>query len=400
MDQELSRKLMECNTQIQELIRTIGNKCKEMPIDGANIVSRSKDVIQLAKLYEIVNESALMLKTINENESSNIKKHLAVLDDNVNRARNIMENPLFNDSNTKTESKTYELTQAKNQGFSKKEIKTESKKEVKTYENQGFSKKETKRVDNIKNDSKDSTLKLTSVSSAIVEDTVQPKVETKKIENVWVNKVKGTGIIPQSLTNNESHVVEITEIAAMPTRRSVADEVDILAYPIKNPVDCHKHKGWWCWCATRERFYLSLNGMIMEAITSDIRPASDTPYKYYEHRDCETNGNELDFKTTDYYVPRMFNPKSRDKRRFTSRMTFVPASKEPRPNQIYTFRLGSRETLKMDRQCITPSDYRLASDFTGNMLLCWTATTQYLTEKNNSEKSNPSNLTNNDNSNN
>jgi len=388
MDQELSRKLMECNTQIQELIRTIGNKCKEMPIDGANIVSRSKDVIQLAKLYEIVNESALMLKTINENESSNIKKHLAVLDDNVNRARNIMENPLFNDTNI-TEVKTYELTQPK--------------KESKTYEltqakNQGFSKKDTKRVDNIKNDSKSG-----SVNSAIVEDTVQPKAETKKIENVWVNKVKGSGIISQSLINNDTHVVESNEIANMPTRRSVADEVDILAYPIKNPVDCHKHKGWWCWCATRERFYLSLNGMIMEAITCDIRPASDTPYKYYEHRDCETNGNELDFKTTDYYVPRMFNPKSRDKRRFTSRMTFVPASKEPRPNQIYTFRLGSRETLKMDRQCITPSDYRLASDFTGNMLLCWTATTQYLTEKNNSEKSNPTNPTNptnNDNSNN
>lgn len=158
-------------------------------------------------------------------------------------------------------------------------------------------------------------------------------------------------------------------------KREVADGVFIDSYTITKPEQCHNFKGYWCYCPEHNRFYLSINGAILEAITTNILSAEIAPYKCIEHRNITLYGNAdgIDYTRSKFYIPRQFDPTSKDVRQFTARMKFVPASKELRENELYTYRIGSRDTLYQDIQHIKPEDTRLFSDLVGNYLLTYSA---------------------------
>lgn len=158
-------------------------------------------------------------------------------------------------------------------------------------------------------------------------------------------------------------------------KREVADGVFIDSYTVAKPEQCHNYKGYWCYCPEYDRFYLSINGAVLEAITTNILSAEIAPYKCIEHRNISLYGNAdgIDYTRSKFYIPRQFDPESKDVRQFTARMKFVPASKELRENELYTYRIGSRDTLYQDIQHIKPEDTRLFSDLVGNYLLTYSA---------------------------
>lgn len=193
-------------------------------------------------------------------------------------------------------------------------------------------------------------------------------------QSTWLNVVKPS-------TKSSKTKIKYTPVSAQPpqqVRREVSDGVYIMAYTISSPAGCHDFRGYWCYIPEYDRYYLSLNNIILEAITANIIPAEIPPSKCLEHRNITVYGHAkgVDWTKSKFYVPRQYDPESKDVRQFTARMKFVPASKELRENEIYTYRIGSRDTLRDDIQQIKPEDKRLYNDLVGNYLLCYTAANQ------------------------
>ena len=112
-----------------------------------------------------------------------------------------------------------------------------------------------------------------------------------------------------------------------------------------------------------------MNGEIISGNTASIKPVGETPIKFSEHR----NSEKMDYRRTDFYIPPERNPQSKDKRMFTNKMRFVPASVEPQKHEVYIWRLGSKDTLKEDLSCLKSEDFRLFGDLTSNFVLCMLA---------------------------
>ena len=127
----------------------------------------------------------------------------------------------------------------------------------------------------------------------------------------------------------------------------IAPGVYIKAFRIEKIEDCHKYKGWWCWHQQSEKFHISINDEIISGITTIINPSELPPIKFLEHKDCEEGKIcDIDYKTTNFYIPKEFNSDSHDIRQLTNRMRFIPASKELQNSDRYVYRLGSKDTLK------------------------------------------------------
>ena len=156
-------------------------------------------------------------------------------------------------------------------------------------------------------------------------------------------------------------------------KREIADGVFIDTYTIKTPDECHNFKGWWCYHVKNNRFYLSINNLYIEAITTNITPPEVTPYKCIEHRNVKYGNGHIDWQTSKFYIPRTFDESSNDIRQFTARMKFVPASRDLKENEPYTYRIGSRDTLPNDIKHLEKSDFNLFNDLVGNYLLSFTA---------------------------
>lgn len=368
--QDLYRQFSECNTQLQKIIKNIGNQFSSDPVSTSNMVARSENMIALTKLCDSIKDTTSMLLNIHTTERSNITNVLETLSKQVNDAKSIIGGEQSKETKNKKSPDPKKVSiLKKSQDF---DTEQNTKKDSKDSKDTKQKIKETKkvRIDNIE-----------SSEASENPTTGDAKTSEVKVESKWLQAVQKS-TIPQNNQTSQNEVTKSVDTNTQhPSRRNVAPDVEILSYTIKEPKECHKYKGWWCWCPLKERFYLSINGFVFEGVTTEIYPVNKTPCKFYEHRDCESNGQSLDYQSTDYYVPRMYNSKSRDRRRFTARMTFVPASKEPAHNQTYLYRIGSRDTLNLDRQCISSSDFRLFGDLTGNFLLCWTATAQHIANR-------------------
>lgn len=186
--------------------------------------------------------------------------------------------------------------------------------------------------------------------------------KTAKEQNGWIEVVK----------NNKKRTPVASVVEVKLVNHEIVQGVFIKAYTIGMPEQCHKLKGWWCYCQDLDRFCTSLNGEIITGTVTNIRHASKTPKKFSEDRRSEA----MDWTKSNYYVPRDRNPESRDVREFTNKMKFVPASQEPKKFETYCYRLGSKDTLHEDITSLKEEDYRLFEDLSANFLLCWTAASQ------------------------
>jgi hypothetical protein len=160
-----------------------------------------------------------------------------------------------------------------------------------------------------------------------------------------------------------------------PKLYQIAHETCISAYEIDNVKKCHNFPGWWCYCVQTGRFHLSINGEILWATTCIINPIEKPPLKFIEHR---STNKSIKPENTNFYIPPETSPWSNDVRQLTNRMKFIPASQQLKPNDKYTYRVGSKDTLTDDLRYMEDSDYRLLQDISGNFILCWTAAIKVL----------------------
>jgi hypothetical protein len=155
-----------------------------------------------------------------------------------------------------------------------------------------------------------------------------------------------------------------SKIKIMQTK--MAEGVFMPAIHIDSSEQCHNFLGRWCWCAAIDRFCLSVNGFVLEAVMTTIRRRDEPVYKFIEHHTCN-----VDYDTVGYYVPRERNTDSFDRREFTNRMEFFPASRMQESN-AYIYRLGSDDTFAADLKRADDKDRRMANDMAGLFLLVWT----------------------------
>lgn len=210
----------------------------------------------------------------------------------------------------------------------------------------------------------------------ILEDElIKEEQKIYQIKKSLVNKPKSWAEISEeepvyNNNNNNNYNIYKKKI----NKREVAPGVYIYAYDISKEEDCHNFKGWWCWCQHIERFCISVNDHIIIASNIIINPADKIPIKFHEHKLCGTHEiMNIDPKSTDFYIPRQFNPNSRDTRQLTNRIKFVPASEELAANDKYVYRIGSRTTLAKDILTITDQDSRLFEDMVGSFMLALVA---------------------------
>jgi len=165
-------------------------------------------------------------------------------------------------------------------------------------------------------------------------------------------------------------------------RHEIAAQVHIEAHNIKDPAECHNYLGWWCYCSNDRRFYVSINGFAMSAVTTEILDGSIKPYKFHEllPRNNHLAKNEHD---CEFYVSRELYPKSNDRRMLTNRAIYVPSCKVPEKHEKWVYRIGSRAYLADDLYHMTDFDYRTLKDQTGNFMLCMTAAHQENARRNN-----------------
>lgn len=222
----------------------------------------------------------------------------------------------------------------------------------------------------------DNTSKVILTEAQKVQNKIQNKIQK-------LNKTETTQVSPKPTYVPKSYKDIITDVKTpvplpqqshLPVKREVAKNVFIEAYTISMPDDCKKHLGFWCYHIKNNRFYISINNNILEAITTNILPSEVTPYKCLEHNNSKSK--TINWRTSQFYIPKCCNNESEDIRNITNRMVFYPASKELPNNIPYAIRLGSKDTLYDDALHINDMDYRLFTDYTGNYLLCFTAANQ------------------------
>lgn len=207
--------------------------------------------------------------------------------------------------------------------------------------------------------------------------------ELKKTEEKLI-KIKRTLTDKEPKAETWADVVRDNKfnLSKKPVDMEIAPSVFIKVFRIEHIEDCHKYRGWWCWHPSSERFHISINDEIINGITTIINPAEVPPIKFLEHKECEEGKPcDIDYKTTNFYIPREFNPDSRDIRQFTNRMRFIPASKELQNSDKYAYRLGSKDTLKKDLIFLKTQDYRLFKDLTVNFLLILTVAAREMRRK-------------------
>jgi hypothetical protein len=198
-----------------------------------------------------------------------------------------------------------------------------------------------------------------------------PPPESSKRESGWV-QVVSRGVTTTPAPAPAAPVRE-TKPANIP-EHEIAPGVTLSAYTITRPEQCHKYPGWWCYCPDTKRFHLSVNNEVLTAVCTVIHSSDKIPIKFHEHHACsEGTARKIDWRSCKFYIPREFNPTSDDVRQFTNRMKFVPASIELGENDKYPIRLGSSDTLREDLTHLKDPDYRLFQDWTGNLMLCFTA---------------------------
>lgn len=156
----------------------------------------------------------------------------------------------------------------------------------------------------------------------------------------------------------------------------IAKGVSIDAYKIKSITECTESSklGFWCYFPETEKFYTCLNGHIITSACTDILAESITPKKFNTLDLTRVYGEfdpDRDYKNNNYYVK---NSK-KDRRVFTNRMKFFPASKvAERPDvPSYSYKVGSRTTLKADLESANDEDLDLVNDIAGHFMMVLTA---------------------------
>lgn len=183
------------------------------------------------------------------------------------------------------------------------------------------------------------------------------------------------GIVPVNMPPSPAPskaIITPVPIKATPT-------IDIMAYRVDKLDECHRFRGFWCYCPRLDTFCLSVNGQVLPAYLTDVLPAKDQPRKFDVHRGCHS-GENIDPASTDFLIHSRYSPNSKDHRILTNRMQVIPASHNDNKAR-YSIRAGGRSSLHLDLPLLKMDDADLLADIAGHFLLVWQAVMSYMNKR-------------------
>lgn len=153
------------------------------------------------------------------------------------------------------------------------------------------------------------------------------------------------------------------------TKCEISPGVYIRAYVIDVPTDCHLYRGFWCYSPEDDRYYTSINNVVICGNPTELRREDELPYKFTEFNDNYKNNVSRD---NFYNPPEKFGGK--DKRILSEKMKYLPKSNHNK--QKYTYRIGDVRNLRNDLMLSTNSEMRLVKDIGAHWMMIL-----YLTSK-------------------
>lgn len=178
--------------------------------------------------------------------------------------------------------------------------------------------------------------------------------------NVWAEKASKVKKLMTSL----SIATPARAFGLQLVKQEIAPGVSIDVYIIDSSEKCHDYLGWLCYCTYSKMFWQSVNGVAIQYKVLHINSEKDRPVKFLEHIDA--GSKNVSPQHSSFYVPPELDSNSRDERQLTNRMKYVPSECTPGDNQLYIYRVGSRQYLARDLANMSDMDIRQMRDICGS----------------------------------
>ena len=164
---------------------------------------------------------------------------------------------------------------------------------------------------------------------------------------------------------NKGKIVKILNVPEKCERfylHEVAPNVFIKAYDIQYPLECHSHRGFWCYCANDSRYYISINNLAICGYTTRILSENMIPIKFTEYDNKkEKNSIPANF----YQPPEIYG--GNDIRNITEKLRYVP--KSVHTDRKYIIRVGDKDNLREDLSLCSDKELRLVKDIASHWLM-------------------------------
>lgn len=188
----------------------------------------------------------------------------------------------------------------------------------------------------------------------------KPSAKALAPANVWAEKASKA----QKSTTSLSIATPARTFGSQLVKQNIAPGVSIDVYIIDSSEKCHDHLGWLCYCTYSKMFWLSVNGVAIRHKVLHINSEKDRPVKFLEHIDA--GSKSVSPQHSSFYVPPEMDSNSHDERQLTNRMRYVPSECTPGDNQLYIYRVGSRQYLARDLANMSDMDIRQMRDICGS----------------------------------
>ncbi len=180
------------------------------------------------------------------------------------------------------------------------------------------------------------------------------------------SSVKTVCFAPTSTTAVIGAGLKQSILSKLPEHKyQVCKNISIPAYPIKSAIDCHKYKGYWCWNASDNRFWISINGLAVPGFVTTVHAANSCPTKFTEYDHQKNRDTD---KINNYYKPPELYPGSCDIRHLTDRLRYHNDSNKYNNDQ-FIIRVSDADHVANDINMLTDKDARLMCDITSHYMM-------------------------------
>lgn len=155
-------------------------------------------------------------------------------------------------------------------------------------------------------------------------------------------------------------------VAKLPeTKYTVCKDILIPAFPIKTAVECHKYKGYWCWNADDNRFWISVNGLAIPGYVTKVHAANSCPIKFTEYDQHKKRDSD---KPNNYYRPPELFPGSSDIRHLTDRLRYHNDT-DRYNNDQFIMSVSDSDNVARDISMLTDKNARLVCDVSSHYMM-------------------------------
>ncbi len=149
------------------------------------------------------------------------------------------------------------------------------------------------------------------------------------------------------------------------TKFTVCKNINIPAFPIRTAAECHKYKGYWCWNADDNRFWISINGLAVPGYVTKVHAANACPIKFMEYDQQKKQNTD---KINNYYKPPELFPGSSDIRHLTDRLRYHNDT-DRYNNDQFIISVSDADHVAEDISLLTDKNARLVCDVSSHYMM-------------------------------